>query len=106
MVAIEMNVKVVDRKNEGNIYKDHFIYGAWSGDEEKEEFIQYLRLGYFAHTKHDSLRQLKESAADSEIVRAVILEKTYDEKVLQQAQSEYLYFFKAKHGKLPSFKKQ
>ena len=101
-----MNVKVVDRKNEGNIYKDHFIYGAWSGDEEKEEFIQYLRLGYYAQMKHGELRKLEPKEGDSEIVRAVILEKTYDEKVLQQAQSEYLYFFKAKHGKLPSFKKQ
>ncbi|MFA5359748.1 MAG: hypothetical protein WC349_02195 [Patescibacteria group bacterium] len=100
-----MTVKVVDRKNEGNIHKDHFIYGGWKDEDEKKEFVQYLRLGYYAQMNHDELRKLEPKEGDSEIVKAVIAGKTYDERVLQQGRSEYLYFFKAKWDKLPSFKK-
>lgn len=101
-----MTVKVVDRKNEGDIHNDDFIYGGWKDEDEKKEFVQYLRLGRFFQAQHEHLKQLTVLKNDKEIVRAVIAGETNNENILRDARNEYLYFFKAKHGKLPSFKKQ
>lgn len=101
-----MTVKVVDRVNEGDINKDNFVYGAWKDENEKKEFVQYLRLGRYFHTYHDRLRRLEVCENDKEIVRAIIIGETDNENILRDARNEYLCFFKAKWDKLPSFKKQ
>ena len=102
---MEMAVKVVGRENEGDINKDNFVYGAWENDDEKKEFVQYLRLGRYFHTYHDALRRLEVCKNDKEIVGAVIIGQTDNENILRDARNEYIYFFKAKHGRLPSFRK-
>ncbi|MDD4271598.1 MAG: hypothetical protein PHF50_02225 [Patescibacteria group bacterium] len=85
-----MEVRPVARMGEGDIEKDHFLYGPLD-EAEKQAFIKYLENLDFSAARNDKLeRGLRDEA--EKIISAVKAGVTDNESLLWEARSYYYYF--------------